>query len=284
MSSPSVVCVLLLDKVSFLENFYFNFYKGVIKLYYYGSLRIADIASLKKYRDDLYKLTYFKTPVMQSGFESSEGKNYRRKCTVNDKKLDNNLIRAKSKVFELAVCNDFEYFVTFTISPEKYDRHNFEVYYKDFRKFLKYYNKKYNTKVQYILVPEMHEDGAWHMHGLIKGIIQEHLIINEHGYLDWIHYRDKFGWISLSPVKDIKRVSSYITKYVVKSLCNSVLGLNKHVYYRSKGLKTAKEIKKGMLVDNIPWDFENDYVKVKWFNNSDINIITWLRCHDNFNT
>lgn len=43
----------------------------------------------------------------------------------NDKKLTNNLIRTKTTIQQLALCNDFRYFVTLTLKPE-YDRTNLD--------------------------------------------------------------------------------------------------------------------------------------------------------------
>ena len=40
----------------------------------------------------------------------------------NDSKLANNLSRAKSKIFELSLCNKWEYFVTFTFDSSKRNR------------------------------------------------------------------------------------------------------------------------------------------------------------------
>lgn len=233
-------------------------------LIYYGSLKVSDFVSLKKYNDNVYKLTYFKTPIRQKGFEINE----KRVVGVNDVKLENNISRAKNKVMEYGLCNEFKYFITLTIDPKKYDRYDLRTYYKDFTQFLRNYNRLYNTKVEYVLVPEQHKDGAWHMHGLVKGILEKHLVKNEHGYLDWLHYRKKFGWVSLDPIRDLGAVSKYITKYIKKSMDTSVERLNAHLYYNSKGLKVATEIKRGtLLADSIPYyDFENDYVKIRWYN------------------
>ncbi|MDP4179445.1 MAG: hypothetical protein Q8900_14080 [Bacillota bacterium] len=234
----------------------------------YQSLYVRDFVSLKKYNDSMYKLTYFKSPVRQKGYEIT-----RKKVRgTNKKKLENNLSRAKNKVFEYALCNDFEYFVTLTINKEKYARDNLKEYYKDFGVFLQNYNRLHKCKVEYIFIPELHSDGvSWHMHGLVKGIPKEHLVKNEHGYLDWMHYRDRFGWISLSPVKSKVKVSKYITKYINKNIATSIKELNAKSYYCTKGLKTALELKRGTLSANsIPYDFENDYVKIKWLNNDTI--------------
>lgn len=190
---------------------------------------------------------------------------------VNDSKLSNNISRAKSKVKEYALCNDFDFFVTLTIDPVKYDRYDLKKYYKDLSKFFNNYSSNHKSKIKYILIPEMHKDGAWHMHGLIKGILDKHLTKNQNGYLDWKQYSKKFGYISLDKIKDKEKVSSYITKYITKDLSNTVQELNAHMYYCSKGLNKAKEIKRGtLLADNIPYDYENDYVKIKIFKDDTI--------------
>lgn len=207
-------------------------------------------------------------PVRQKGFEIQNGKKLKRITGVNTEKLENNIIRAKSKVFEYSICNEFKYFVTLTIDPKKYDRDNLKLYYQDFRKMLIKYNRKYNTKVEYIFIPEKHEDGKWHMHGLIKDLLEDHLTVNEHGYLDWKEYRDNFGWISIAPIRNQEACSKYITKYVNKSLATSIKEINAHMYYVSQGLNVAQEIKKGLLSDNnITFNYENEFVKIKWIEN-----------------
>ena len=42
---------------------------------------------------------------------------------------------------------------------------------------------------------------------------------------------------------------------------------NKKKYYCSRGLKTAKNIKKGVIpTRGIDYDYENEYCKIKWLN------------------
>lgn len=224
-----------------------------------------DVAILKKYGKK-FKLSLCKS-VRRKGFEID-----RKHITgVNNTKLENNISRAKSKVFEYAFCNEFDYFVTLTINPAKYDRFNLNEYYKDFSQWLQNYKKKYKTNIKYLFIPEMHEDGAWHMHGFLSGIIPDQLVINKHGYLDWDLYKGKFGWISLDKIKNQEACAKYITKYVNKDLEDSIKDLNAHMYYCSKGLKKAVEVKRGTLSANsIPFDFENDYVKIKWFSDESL--------------
>ena len=73
------------------------------------------------------------------------------------------------------MCNPWEYFVTLTIDPAKYDRYNLKEFHKHNAQFVRDYNKKHGAKIKYLIIPEQHKDGAWHEHGLFLGIPQSHL-------------------------------------------------------------------------------------------------------------
>lgn len=222
-------------------------------------------ATLKDYRGK-YKLTFHKEPIKVKGFDSE---NYSR-GGKNTEKLDQNVARARSKIFEYGMCNDWDWFVTLTLDPARYNRHDLKSYHKDLSSWIHdSVNKRLHIKMRWLLIPEMHKDGAWHMHGFIAGLPPNEITKNEHGYWDWQEYRDKFGWISLDRIRDQERCARYITKYVKKDLSDRRDELNAHLYYCSRGLQTATEIKRGTISrdDTIPADFENDHVKVKWSKN-----------------
>lgn len=235
------------------------------------SKRIENLATLKQYTPNLYKLTQHKKSVLAKGFELGK----KRVTGINTKKLDNNISRARAKVKEYGLCNDFEYFVTLTLDPKKYNRADLKKYKKDLKEFLNNYKKNHGSKIEYVLIPELHEDGNnWHMHGLIKGILPKHITLSKYKdkngdfYLDWLQYSKKFGFISIGKIKDKDKVCSYITKYINKSMADTIKILGDHMYYPSHGLKTAIEVKRGTLsTHSIPFDYENDYVMVKMINN-----------------
>lgn len=208
-------------------------------------------------------MTVQKYPVRNLGFEGG----IKRNRNINDEKLCNNLIRAKMKVFEYAMCNNFDYFVTLTLNGNKYNRYNLDKFIKDLGQFIRDYRKKYCVDIQYILIPERHQDEAWHMHGLMKGILEKHLRVNENGHKEWEAYTKKFGYMSIDNIRNKDAVSKYITKYISKSIDGGkgVTEKNKKLYYASRGLRTAEIIKRGMLsaveVELIPWEYENEYVK-----------------------
>ena len=176
------------------------------------------------------------------------------------------------KVFEYAMCNEFSHFVTLTLDKNKYDRHNLKKYIKDLGQFIRDYRKKYKVDIQYLFIPEEHKDGAWHLHGLIKGIPSNHLEKNKNGYLDWRAYSDKFGYMSIDPIRSMEAVSKYITKYITKTIKTGkgVTEKNQKLYYASRGLNVAQKVKEGTIkevaLNNISFDYENDYIKFKKFN------------------
>lgn len=254
---------------------------------------------LKKFNDNYYRLVYLKG-CRQKGFESITNKKIRKTLklmgigliwvnyhNLHSKnlynkfiklsklyymRLDSSISRTKSKIFEYCICNNFDYFVTLTINSDKYDRYNLSLFYNDFSQFIRNYRRKYNLDIQYLFVPEQHKNGAWHLHGLIKGIPLEHFTINDNGYLDWLVYKEKFGFISLDKIKDNYACSIYMTKYITKDFYfNNKLNRGYKMYYCSRGLKKASEIYRGNIfgeVYNKP-DFYNDYCKIYNFN--DIN-------------
>ena len=216
---------------------------------------------LYRYNDQVSKLTVC-AKVRKPGFELADGcRDFTRKGEAgNEEKLPENIRRAKSKVFELALCNEFDYFCTLTFSQEKVkDRYDLEGCMKSFCKWLNNSNcRRSGAAVRYLLIPEPHKDGAWHLHGLVSGLpdtdlrefqLSEHIpshirkeLCKGHQVFKWTAYDTKFGYCTLSPIRSMDAVSKYITKYVTKELGCSVKALNAHLYYRSKGLRQKELI------------------------------------------
>ncbi len=242
-----------------------------------------NVAILKRFGDKMYKLTVLKS-ICNPNVENTDRKRAE-KGTVNDSKIENNIQRARSKIFELAYCNPWEYFVTFTIDKTKYDRYDLNKYHDALSNWIQYYNRKHETKIKYLFIPEQHKDGAWHEHGFIMGLPIEHLrlftldeklpdyirdkLLKGEKVYDWTPYREKFGFVNFEPIKNAEAASKYVTKYINKDLSKSITEVNAHMYYPSKGLKRAEEIKRGTMFGDIEpqWDFENEYVKIMWIKN-----------------
>lgn len=229
-----------------------------------------------------YKLITCKC-LRNSGVEDDNDKGKR--CTVNDEKTDESISRTRARIFELAYCNTWQWFFTATLDPKKYVRTDLTRFHKALTQWLRDYNKKHNLNIKFILIPELHSDGvSWHIHGLLSGLPVDHLkqfVIGdkmsvklakkvENGELlyNWLPYAEKFGFCDLEPIRSHEAVSKYITKYISKSLENSVKDLNAHMYYCSRGLNRAEIIKKGTMSANIVPDFESDYCRISWLENN----------------
>lgn len=203
------------------------------------------------------------------------------KGTVNDVKLRENISRARANIFEYAFCNPWEYFVTLTLDKAKYNRHDLKKFHNDFVKFI--CNQRRNgTDVKFLLIPETHKDGSWHMHGFIMGLPEEELRLftleeklpyyirnklqeNQEVY-DWNKYREKFGFCDLEPIRSREACAKYVTKYVSKSLAEDIKTLGAHLYYCSRGLKRAEIKAKGHFSDELKCpDYKNEYCSVKWY-------------------
>lgn len=74
--------------------------------------------------------------------------------------------RAKSRIKDLVLCNPFKYFVTFTLDKSKVDRYDVAAITKKLNTWLD--NCVRRKGLIYVLVPELHKDGAVHFHGFIN--------------------------------------------------------------------------------------------------------------------
>ncbi len=249
------------------------------------NIRERNVGLLKQYAEGCYKLIHLES-VRIAGYEEiapaeQDGEKERR-GTVNPSKLHNSLSRSRGRVFELALCNPWEYFCTFTIDASKHDRYDLDATYKQFAKWLNNYNSRRHTAIRYLLVPEPHQDGAWHFHGLLLGLPDSHLTPFTLGdklplrikqmlaagrqLYNWTPYAEAFGFVTLDAIRDKDACAAYMTKYITKELAQSSIDLNHHVFYASHGLKRAEVIYRGeMKREIVNPDFENDYVHIKQF-------------------
>lgn len=171
-----------------------------------------------------------------------------------------NISRARARIRELAFCNQWDYFVTVTVDSSNQNRSDLSLLKKRWNQCLKDYSLKYGARPRYLIIPELHADGQnWHLHGLMSNLAPLSLKRNEHGYLDIPYLRKRFGFVSLSQVRDADKCASYVTKYVTKEI-SSCQENGKHLFFSSQGLNGKVLIYQGDFI--LPWSFENDYVKI----------------------
>jgi hypothetical protein len=85
-------------------------------------------------------------------------------CIAEERIRKDNLKRAKDKVFEIASANKWDWMITLTLDKEKINRYNPDEVQKLVCKWFD--NQVQRRGLKYLVVPELHKDGAIHFHGL----------------------------------------------------------------------------------------------------------------------
>lgn len=211
-----------------------------------------------------------------SGFE--EDKQFSFIPKTEKEEIDRvSISRTRRNIRELALCNDFEYFVTLTIDCQKCDRYSLDECQELLRKTLKAYKRK-NKNFAYLLITEKHEKGSFHFHGLFRGVNSDDLvefkeedfeklpyyILKNIRHGQSIYYTkffdSKMGYCTLSKIRDYNKCCNYITKYITKDCVKNDAGT---VYISSRGLKKASRYQIEPI--DLDFQFENDFVCIKDF-------------------
>lgn len=136
---------------------------------------------------------------------------------TKDEDIKRSMRRAKSRVRRLALANDFRWFVTLTLSPDKVDRYNDDQVLRKLSTWA--HNQVRRRGLKYILVPERHQDGAIHFHGFFNDALeavasghldkQGHMIYNLPGWsLGFTAAIEVYG--------DYAGAVAYVCKYIGK--------------------------------------------------------------------
>lgn len=115
---------------------------------------------------DFDKTVTFSYPVYNPDKLPTESKRKDYSKDKNETRPDS-LKRAVDKIFDIAYLNDFEYFVTLTLNGAFVNRYDVLEVGKKLKNWLR--NQKQRKDAKYIIVPELHKDGAIHFHGLMSG-------------------------------------------------------------------------------------------------------------------
>ena len=162
------------------------------------------------------------------------------KLKKREYRKDKNVTRSDSlkrgidKIYDIAMINDFDYFITFTLDKNKVDRYDYSEICKKLKNWLNNGTKRMNLK--YLIVPELHKDGAVHFHGLVSG---DFTLLNSgkvtsngqpiYNLKNW-HY----GFTTCIPLYGERvAVARYICKYITKDT-KRILG---NLYYSGGGVR-----------------------------------------------
>lgn len=180
------------------------------------------------------------------------------------------LSRTKRNVRRICLSNDFEYFATWTIDSKLCDRYSLTDCVEKMKKLLKAFQRKYKD-FKYIYVIEKHIDGAFHFHGLIKGVPIE--VFEQFKIGDKMSYKiagkvfkgckiyhipffdNKLGYNTFTKIQFYNKCCNYILKYISKDNIQTTEGQR---YFCSRGLSKGESYE----VKYIPYelfDSQNSY-------------------------
>lgn len=167
--------------------------------------------------------------------------------------------RARAAVRDIALCNRFGCFFTWTLDGSRVDRYDAQEVEAKVCNQLK--NLRYRKGFQYVLVPELHADGAIHMHGLCNlGLVRVTQAINPHtgaplfygpeqpifNMQDW-----PLGYSTCIPIVGGEVGYQMISNYLIKYLSKGTEKIFGKWYYSSRDLTKRPPVQ---LVQGV--DFE----------------------------
>ena len=133
-------------------------------------IEVKSCAKIKHYPDGKQIIYAATKPIFGgAGWEESDKWDTKPKKKRKSAAAENVLRskrRAAAAVRDLALCNDFRYFVTLTLDGSKIERYDLSQVVRKLNNWCD--NRVRRDGLKYILVPEQHKDGAFHFHGFFN--------------------------------------------------------------------------------------------------------------------
>lgn len=175
---------------------------------------------VKKYPDGT-KQYFYSEKAKEQGYKIKERK--KTGASVRRKEKEN-MSRAIQKVYDYAKSNHFDWFITLTFDPQKVNRYDYDSCAQAVKEFTHILCLNGNS---WLLVPEQHEDGAYHFHGLVSGDLCVEEAVNPYNgkplldnggrqVYNLLSYQSGFN----SAVRSDGRpnLATYIAKYLTKEI------------------------------------------------------------------
>lgn len=144
----------------------------------------------------------------------------------------NSFNRTVAHLYDLLHSNEWQYFITLTLDPKIVrDRYDYQCSIDCIQHFT---DLLYRSGSCYVIVPERHEDGAWHFHGVLNNVADSQLDVNYDQYFTLRQYH--YGYSSVSSIVDTAKAANYILKYMVKGYNYLDIPKGKKRYFASRSL------------------------------------------------
>lgn len=169
--------------------------------------------------------------------------------------------RAIKTVFDLARSNDWDLMTTYTFDPQKVDSFSWDAVCET----MKLYNRRLRRLgIKYIQVPELHESGRIHLHGVQQdpdGMLEltpalnyytQQPVLDAGGRLMYDIVNWEFGWAKATQVDDNARSGMAVVKYIMKYMSKALdwIPEGKKRYFASQGLTRPEENRLILTMEN----------------------------------
>lgn len=222
-----------------------------------------EVFAYAKIYPNMTRLIKFKTPrlVPVAGYELSEKEKQRRAAARRNPKDDamsalDSIRRARTRLRDIVISNDFDLFCTFTFAK---DRYNVDHLKKQMSFWLENQQKR-KGKFAYLIVPEFHKDGkAIHFHALFKGYkgeLKDTGHKTKRGQISYIMPSYTLGYSTAVKIDNIEAVGSYVRKYITKDMPTF---RGKKRYWCSQGLVRPIKVANPVIFDDDLAEFEDMY-------------------------
>lgn len=189
---------------------------------------------------------------------------------VNAESIRVSTARTRKEVYDLFLCNEFQFFITVTFNKTSVKNRLDDDETRS--KFSKWLNNLHTTfpNAIYIAVPEHHKKGGLHFHLVLGNVTAEELKLRDSGHKvksgktagDIIYNitRWRNGWSTATYIRNVNATKKYIMKYISKQN-NDISFHGKKRYWASKNLERP-DVRKITLdfEESIPLGYDYDLV------------------------
>ena len=198
----------------------------------------------------------------------------RGKGTLSDEEKDylkhKNLMNTKATIIDLIYHNglikQWDYFITLTFDDNIINGYDYESSKKALIKWLN--NQKHQNKdMEYVIVPEYHKSKRFHFHGVVRNVEKWSLspavskkgrAIYKNGVRIYNLDNYKYGYTTISKIRNAEAVSVYTSKYITKEFIDIP---NAKKYWASKTLEKPKIEYAQLTEDGLKFYIDNDKIK-----------------------
>lgn len=155
--------------------------------------------------------------------------------------------RAVRKFTEYMHCNEWDCFITLTVSPNAVkDRSSVEEVGALLTAVFNRYRKEYDPDFKFLVVPELHKDGSIHFHGFAKFGNYDMFNIKPNSKLKYsinLFFLKYFGLNNCRWFHGYKYARRSACRYALKYALKADLSIMKSVYRCSRGLNVYERFK-----------------------------------------